>query len=195
MQKSVFAGTRKVSIPIVILACSFSLVAQAQIGPPPVITVQPSDQTVLSGGTANFSVLAISGTYVTYQWRLNGTNIPGATGQSCTQTNVQAAHAGLYSVKVSNAAGSVISSNAILEVTQRVEVTYKPLRFVSSGCDTNGFKGRLEGPVGANYVILFSTDLRTWVPICTNLSSTGTVDFVDPGSANHCIGFYRAVVQ
>ena len=36
-------------------------------GPPPVITVQPLDQTVPYGGTAVFAVLATSGTTLSYQ--------------------------------------------------------------------------------------------------------------------------------
>lgn len=56
------------------------------------------------------------GNAVTYQWRFNGSNIPGATGSSLTLSNVTMAQAGPYSVVVSNALGGTISSAAQLVV-------------------------------------------------------------------------------
>ena len=42
----------------------------------PVITQQPTNQVVMVGGAATFSV-AVSGTGpFTYQWQFNGTNLP-----------------------------------------------------------------------------------------------------------------------
>src|ERR1022692_489759 len=80
--------------------------------PPPTITVQPLSQSVLFQGTVTFSVVANSGTTMTYQWFKNPVNITGATGSSYTIANVQTTDAGIYSVKVSNAGGSVTSVNA-----------------------------------------------------------------------------------
>src|SRR5439155_4735961 len=51
-----------------------------------------------------------------FQWRLIGTNIEGATSTSYTRPNVQPAHAGNYSVVVTNSAGVAISSNAALSL-------------------------------------------------------------------------------
>jgi hypothetical protein len=51
-----------------------------------------------------------------YQWSFNGTNISGATNTSLTLTNVQSSQAGNYAVWVTNAYGSVLSSNALLLV-------------------------------------------------------------------------------
>jgi len=42
----------------------------------PVITNQPLNQTVVLGGTTTFSVLATGVGPLTYQWQLNGTNLP-----------------------------------------------------------------------------------------------------------------------
>ena len=43
---------------------------------PPTITIQPTNLAIMAGGTATFSV-AVSGTEpFTYQWQLNGTNLP-----------------------------------------------------------------------------------------------------------------------
>jgi hypothetical protein len=43
---------------------------------PPVITAQPTNQTVMAGGTARFSVAVSSTCPLTYRWQLNGTNLP-----------------------------------------------------------------------------------------------------------------------
>ena len=84
----------------------------------PALTCQPLDQTVVPGGTATFSVAASGTAPLTYQWLLNGASIPGATNSSFTLSNVQTADAGTYSAQVANSAGTALSSNAVLTVTQ-----------------------------------------------------------------------------
>jgi hypothetical protein len=82
---------------------------------PPVIAVQPENQTASVGETAYFSVGTGGGSPpLSYQWQLNGRNVPYATGSLLVLTHVQLADAGVYSVIVSNAGGTVTSSNAVL---------------------------------------------------------------------------------
>jgi hypothetical protein len=50
------------------------------------------------------------------QWLFNGTNIAGATNATLVLTNVRPAMSGAYSIMVSNAAGVVQSSNALVAV-------------------------------------------------------------------------------
>ena len=83
---------------------------------PPTITTQPTNQTVFAGNTASFNVAATSTSPLFYQWNLNGTNISGATNTTLILANVQFSQAGAYSVMVSNALGSILSSNALLTV-------------------------------------------------------------------------------
>lgn len=64
-----------------------------------------------------FSVTAGGTRPLYYQWRFNGTNLPGAASSSLTITNVQLQHVGTYSVEITNSAGSILSSDAILTVT------------------------------------------------------------------------------
>ena len=85
-------------------------------GPPPVITVQPTNQTVLFGDTSTISVSVTSGTALKYQWYFNGALITGATNFSYTRSNVQFTNAGPCYVSVVNAYGTVNSTNAILNV-------------------------------------------------------------------------------
>ena len=83
---------------------------------PPTILTQPQDQLVPLGGTAGFSV-AVTGTPpVSFQWRFNGADVPGATDSAFVRSNAQLADIGAYSVVVSNIAGSVTSAAANLMV-------------------------------------------------------------------------------
>jgi polygalacturonase/pectin methylesterase-like acyl-CoA thioesterase len=80
----------------------------------PTITAQPTNQTLTNGQTALFTVAATGLPTPAYQWLKNSTNYPGATNATLTLTNVQSGDAGTYSAVVSNSAGSVTSSNAVL---------------------------------------------------------------------------------
>ncbi|TAK90131.1 MAG: hypothetical protein EPO07_20540 [Verrucomicrobia bacterium] len=111
--RSLPVGIQNLLLGAMLLAASARSHAQCC---PPVITNQPASQVVLQSATVNFSVAVSSATYATYQWRLNGANLPGATSSNYTIVNVQAWQAGNYSVAVTNAAGYAISSNALLTV-------------------------------------------------------------------------------
>ena len=83
----------------------------------PVISTQPEAQAVIAGQTATFSVVATGTAPLSYQWKKNGTDIPGATSSSyTTPATTMADKDAKYSVVVSNSAGSVTSSEATLTV-------------------------------------------------------------------------------
>ena len=89
---------------------------------PPVITQQPTNQAVLDGATATFAVEVTGGLPLYYQWQFNsnnltdGGNISGSTTTNLTISQASLADAGYYNIMVSNAAGVVISSNALLTI-------------------------------------------------------------------------------
>jgi hypothetical protein len=83
---------------------------------PPFITSPPADQSVGAGSNAAFAVTADGSPTLTYQWRANGTNIPGATGATLTLTNVQDVNAGAYTVTIANSIGSMTSDPVTLTV-------------------------------------------------------------------------------
>ena len=87
----------------------------------PTITTQPTAQSIAAGATATFTVAA-TGTSLSYQWKKNGLNITGGMGATTnTYTTPAMGYAGdgaVYSVEVSNSAGSVTSSTATLTVTK-----------------------------------------------------------------------------
>jgi hypothetical protein len=83
----------------------------------PAITGHPQSRVVLQGAPVTFAVTATGSSPLAYHWRFNGANINGATAASYTIPSAQPAHAGEYSVLVTNAAGSVVSLPATLTVT------------------------------------------------------------------------------
>lgn len=82
----------------------------------PVITTQPASQLVSVGATATFTVVATGTAPLQYQWLQDGREIDRATTASFALTNVRLNDAAIYTVKVSNAAGSVTSAPAALAV-------------------------------------------------------------------------------
>jgi uncharacterized cupredoxin-like copper-binding protein len=84
----------------------------------PTITAQPQDQTVAAGETATFTVVAEGNGPLLYQWSKNGVEVDGAISAMLVIENVTAAeHAGVYTVEVTDDAGTVISDGATLTVT------------------------------------------------------------------------------
>src|SRR3954469_15188489 len=92
----------------------------------PSISSHPQDVTVAAGSSASFTVTASGSGPLSYQWRLNGADVAGATSTTYAMTNVQPAQAGSYSVVVSNAGGNVTSNAATLTVNQAPTITAQP---------------------------------------------------------------------
>lgn len=82
----------------------------------PVIISHPQNINAIVGTNVTFTVVAGGSVPFNYQWRFNGTNITAATNSTLSLTNIQFNQAGSYSVQVTNAAGSALSSSATLSV-------------------------------------------------------------------------------
>lgn len=82
----------------------------------PVITSQPTNTSVASGGSATFTVAATGGA-LSYRWQRDGVALQGAEAATLTLPAVTSADSGTrLRVTVSNAAGSVDSAEAVLTV-------------------------------------------------------------------------------
>ena len=95
------------------------------------ILSQPVSQTMLTGKTISFSVVATGVEPLAYQWSKDGADIDGATASALELADVSADDAGDYVVTVSNADGAVESDTATLEVQDSPggdAVTIKHLR-------------------------------------------------------------------
>lgn len=112
-----------VYVPVTILVNGKPVVIRRPVVRPlpaeaPAITVQPADATVAVGGSATFSVSASGTAPLTFQWRRNGVIVDGASSSTYTTPPLGLLDNGaVYSVVVSNAAGSATSADATLTVT------------------------------------------------------------------------------
>jgi hypothetical protein len=133
---------------------------------PPVLVLVPASQSVLAHGSTSLMVSAAGSVPLSYQWNLDGTNLPGATNPVLALNNIQIGQAGSYTVTVSNSVTNITSTNAIVTVTYPTA----PVKVVS----TNAIAGSLVTvPVtltanGIENFVQFSLDFTP-----TNLTYVG----------------------
>lgn len=125
------AGTYSVRVTNTVgtaLSAAATLTVTPATGTPvaPTITTGPVGVAALPGAAATFAV-AVSGTApFSYQWRRNGSNIPGATGPVLHIATVGALDAGQYALEVGNAAGVTSSAAVPLIVIGAPAITNPP---------------------------------------------------------------------
>ncbi len=165
---------------------------------PPVITLQPTpaSTTAAMGTNVTIRVTATGLGPLSYQWLKNSATLTGATQSNLTLTNLTRRNSGTYTLRVSNAGGGTLSSNAtlVVRVPQRLQI---PVRlgdgtFLLRSGDADG--GALLPEDLAALKVQASTNLVNWgpvsgVPILTN----GSFVLHDPDSTNFPVRFYRMV--
>ncbi len=138
------------------------------------------------GYTNTLSVQAWGTGPLTYQWFDNGAAISGATNQNLTLDSIQFTNAGLYSVVVSSALGSVTNTPEQVVVNPAgISIGLAPTVTVS-------------GVTGYHYIIQRTTDLsntNSWVTV-TNLLLTQPVQIwadlsIDASLPGNPYEFYR----
>jgi uncharacterized lipoprotein YddW (UPF0748 family) len=157
---------------------------------PPSITAHPQSQSVKAGSNATFTVTASGTAPLSYQWRQNGTNIPGATSSNYARFNVVLADAGLYSVRVSNSVGAVTSSNATLTVLLPVPPELETPELLP---DTR-VRLLMSGEPGYTYRIQSSLNLSNWSTLGSVFNTNGAFEFIDSPATNQPRRFYRLEV-
>lgn len=90
----------------------------------PVITQQPSNQTINEGGNINLEVTATGATG--YQWKKDGSDIPSATDATYSKSGALPADAGSYTCVVTGAGGAVESNAAVVTVNALPVITQQP---------------------------------------------------------------------
>ena len=90
----------------------------------PVITQQPSSQTINEGGNINLEVTATGATG--YQWKKDGSDIPSATDATYSKSGALPADAGSYTCVVTGAGGAVESNAAVVTVNALPVITQQP---------------------------------------------------------------------
>jgi hypothetical protein len=94
----------------------------------PSITTQPASQTITSGQTATFSVVASGTAPLSYQWLSNGTPVVAAISPTYTTPAATAVGSGTrFAVVVTNGTGTATSTTATLTVSApTVAITVSP---------------------------------------------------------------------
>ena len=158
---------------------------------PPVITSQPSNQVVLEGMTASFTVGVANSASLSYQWKYDdgmyvtnltdGANVSGSGASTLVIGDAAPADAGAYSVVVSNAAGTVASSEAFLGV-----VPWRPMITSQPSSQTV-----LAGEAVTFHVVAVGNQplFYLWQRNGTNLSDGGNIF----GSASSTLTLHSAV--
>jgi len=93
---------------------------------PPTISGQPTGVALNLGQSATLSVTAEGTAPLGYQWRRNGILVAGGTSASLTLSGVQAGSAGAYTVTVTNAFGTAVSTAANVAVNTPPVIALQP---------------------------------------------------------------------
>jgi hypothetical protein len=113
------------------VGCTSTATVNVGVTAGPAITGHPSNQAVCAGGTASFSVTA-TGPSITYQWKKDGNDIPGANSSTLTINSVAAADAGSYTVVIGSTCSSITSNAATLSLAAAPAITAQPQ--AQTGC-------------------------------------------------------------
>jgi hypothetical protein len=105
-----------------------SSAAELMVNVPPTIMLQPVTMTVNAGATATFGVAATGTAPLSYQWYRSGAAIPGAVASTYTTAATSGTDNGaVFTVTVSNVAGTATSAAATLNVHVGPTITLQPV--------------------------------------------------------------------
>lgn len=115
----------------------FAFAPRVAVAQPAVSVVASAPSGPVTPGQSMTMTVAASGSSMTYQWRLDGANIPGATGASYVLPMVGAADRGSYQVAVTGAGGTTtvdMGSLAVMSSDARL-MNLSGRAMVGSGSD------------------------------------------------------------
>ncbi len=138
------------------------------------ITNQPAGVVSGPGSNVTFTVGAIGNSALSYQWRLNGSNLPTATGTALQLTNLTAANVGNYTVLVTDPTpgfSSITSSVAALTGNFPPVITTQPSSLVVATGSNATFSVSATGIAPLAYRWWFNTNS---LPGATNTTLVAT---------------------
>lgn len=147
----------------------------------PVITKQPSNQTINEGGNINLAVTATGATG--YQWKKDGSDIPSATKATYSKSGALPADAGSYTCVVTGAGGSVTSNPATVTVNALPVITQQP---------TN--QEITEGETLTLNVVATGATGYQWKKGEENIPDATTATYTKEGATTADAGSYTCVV-
>jgi hypothetical protein len=162
---------------------------------PPVIMMPVSNKVVSAGGNVSFAATAVGLPPLTYQWRKNGTNIPGATTNTLSFP-MSTSSTGSYTLVVSNAYGIAVSAKALLNLPLRILPpvvgpggSFPLLIGTSDGSPLTADRASRIQLYGSPNLAL---PLSTWTQLATPLVFSNGFVRADGISVNNASQFYRA---
>jgi len=156
----------------------------------PVLNSEPSGKTRYTGGTVTFAASVDGFPTPKLQWKLNASNIAGATNQTLTLTNLQLADAGNYTLYATNSAGStntVAAALTVLPVSQYAAtvIANSPMGYwrFSDGGGTNAFDYAGDNTAYDPYGLALQAGPRS--PAYPGFESTNPAPFLDGSSQGY----------
>lgn len=152
---------------------------------PPDITRHPGDARATVGESLVLSAEVTGSEPITLQWLLGGSPLAGATSRTLLLTNLTLANSGNYSLAATNSAGSRISANATVDVSEAParsvqngavyadgEQAVVPLHFLANGTEhTVAFSVGFATNAFANAVFASAVDGADVTLVTTNLAN------------------------
>jgi hypothetical protein len=151
----------------------------------PAITMQPLSQPQAVGYPLVLYVNAVGAPPPAYQWRFNGTNLPGANSQVYGVASFQATNAGNYDVVVSNSVGAVTSQVATVTMMMAPVITLQPQPLLLQTGSEAVFNVTASGVPAPTYQWLFNG---------TNIGNASSSSYLIPGVRLTDAGTYSVVV-
>jgi Immunoglobulin domain/Calx-beta domain len=152
----------------------------------PNLVLQQPNESIVEGQNVTLSVVTSGTPPLNYQWQKNGANIPGATNAVYTLVGAQTTDAGSYTVVISNAAGVLATTGAL--------VTVSPFHITNLTIQTNDVLITWTAPIGTTNIIQAAPQPND---VFTNISPQiligGSItNYLDKGAAtNFPARFYR----
>lgn len=125
--------------------------ADPLVSTPPTITLQPTGAKLAIGSDYTLNVGAVGSSTITYQWKLNGNDVSGATNSSLVLEDISYAQGGVYTCVITNDFGSLISNSATVQVLDNVPGLY------NTGVDVDK-QPLAAGATDPHYTLLVNPD-------------------------------------
>jgi hypothetical protein len=138
------------------------------------ITSQPVSLAALLGSNVTFRVTAAGTAPITYQWRLDGRDLVGATNATLVLSNVTLADLGGYTALVRDAAGEATTQPAWLKLARWVELVFFGASEGLPMCATGPWTAQLANQLGVllrNYAVAGANDSAVRSQIANYLAS------------------------
>jgi uncharacterized repeat protein (TIGR01451 family) len=163
-----------------------SIPATLTVYVPPAITSGPTNQVAAQGGSVSFAVSATGIPAPGYRWFFNTTNPVGVNSNVLTLNSIQPSEAGLYTVLVTNVAGTTNSSAARLTLLQ-------PPNISSITVTHTNVSVSFQSVVGLNYTLEYKnlfTD-PSWTILSPSTPGNGGSLTLQDTNTLPAIRFYR----